>query len=391
MSRQNADGAMWGQDDAYDIAAFAAGLVIMAWLAIAVEFPGRWWVPVYDQVALPHALALTATAVAWWGAARLEGCLEGWTARAVAAIAIGVVLLVGILTYCPKLVAGPFVDHGEIGREWLNTVAEWQPLWPTLWIKSPGVAWLALRELGAPIAVGVYLAVGLWRSQWGSASWRNVALLTSLVVFVGFSFTAVRWSPYAQAAALMPWTELLLRAWRERPRPAAQRTVLVLVALGFVWLGDIVPATIGTIAGDRRPADCPVHLLSDAALRPALRPGAIVLTYLFVSPEVEWRTDWAVVGIPSANSETIRDVAAVLGAADDGQALGVLRRRGVEYLLLCSGSLQGVPFRRDDGASLHQRLERDAVPSWLSPVELPRALHGLRVYAVSDNGRTASR
>ena len=359
---------LFGRIELRHIQAYAVGLFVAVAIAIAIEFPpSLWLVPAYDRISVAQAGLLALTAILWLaiGPLRPEGGGRWW-----AAAGCGVILAAAVVGVTPKLLAGPFVDHGAVARAWLSEVAEWQPLWPT----SRGRAADMFNELGASLVVVPWL-VATRRQP------RSLILLAGVLLFDAAAFSAVRWASYAQAMLLLPWTELVLAVWARRDLALRRPLALSMVAVGFLLglLCGPMPAPRGS------EAFCPVTPLAGELQASLVAPSGrrpVLLTYLFIGPELEWRTGLDLVGIPSANEATIDDTQTVFGGDDDGAARTVLAQRGVDYLLICPSSNMADEFRRPAGNSLHQRLEKGAMPPWLTPVALSPQSGGFRLFRV---------
>ncbi|HIJ63859.1 MAG TPA: hypothetical protein HPQ04_14300 [Rhodospirillaceae bacterium] len=352
------------------VAWFSLALAATASLAVLVELPpSQWLEPAYDRLSPAQAVPLALNAGLWLLVAAVD---PAGRRRWAAALAAGVLLAAASLALFPKLAAGPFVDHGEIARAWLSGVSEWQPLWP----RDRERAAAMFNELGPALVVLPWLATR--RDAW------SAFLLAGALLFSGLSLGAVRWASYAQGVMLLPWTGLVCHLWTREALPMRRLAAVSAIAVGFLLAMLCGPRPRADAAGEACPL--PAAAASLDALAPSGQRRPIVMTYLYIGPELEWRSGVDLVGIPSANQATISDTQAVLGGAEEAPAREVLARRGVDYLLICpAGSLAG-DYRRPDGRSLHQRLERGDVPDWLTPLALPAAAKGFRLFRV-DPGR----
>lgn len=354
--------------DAGCLAAYGGALFATTAVAIAIEFPpALWWVPAYDRISVVQATLLGLTALMWTGIAFKEPA--GMPARLLSLAGVGAVLAITSALAFPKLLVGPFVEHGEIARAWLMTVREWQPLWPTDRVRAASM----FTDLGPALVVIPWLIV---RRREPAA----LILLLGCLLFIGCALSANRWSSYAQAMFLLPWVDAVWWLWNRSALPMRRLVATLAVTAGFVLALLVNP--LGQ-AGARAVVEegCPIAPLA-THLRGLGGRDQVLMTYLFIGPELEWRTDFDLIGIPSANEATITDTLSVLGAEDENQAAGVLRRRGVDYLLLCPTSGWAKDYRKADGRTLHQRLERGDLPPWLSPIVLPSDLAGFRLYRV---------
>ena len=346
------------------VSRFALALAATTGLALAIEFPpALWLVPAYDRISTAQLLPLAVNAGLWQLVATVKP-RRRWPA----ALAVAAGLAAVTLGLFPKLLAGPFVDHGEVARQWLDGVAEWQPLWPTDRQRAAAM----FNELGPALVVLPWLALG-------RDAWSRICL-AGVLLFCVLSLQAVRWASYAQAVMLLPWTVLVRHLWTRQDLPMRRLAAVSAIAAGFVLALLCGPA--GRNGGEARA--CPVPAVAEALS--GLPAHGVLMTYLYIGPELEWRTGLDLVGIPSANEASIADTRTVLAATDDARAREVLGRRRVDYLLICAGGAMAEDYRRPDGQGLHQRLERGEVPAWLTPRPLPAAAGGFRLFRVDPAG-----
>ena len=354
---------------------YALALATTSTLAVLVEFPpSQWLEPAYDRLSPAQLVPLALNTARWLLVTAIDPAgRRRWTA----ALTVGGLLAAVSLALFPKLAAGPFVDHGEIARAWLSGVSEWQPLWPANHERAAAM----FNELGPALVVVPWLA--LRRDAW------SAFLLAGVVLFCGLSLGAVRWASYAQAVMLLPWTGLVCRLWTREGLPMRRLAAVSAIAVGFLLAMLSGPVPRPAVAGDACPVPQAAAAL-DALVLSGGRPP-IVMTYLYIGPELEWRSGVDLVGIPSANQATISDTQVVLGGAEEAPARAVVARRGIDYLLICPSGALAEDYRRPDGRSLHQRLERGEAPDWLTPLALPAAAGGFRLFRVDrsmgDPGR----
>ena len=114
----------------------------------------------------------------------------------------------------------------------------------------------------------------------------------------------------------------------------------------------------------------------------------IILGFLDFGPELLYRTRHSVVATPyHRNSQGIGDSYRALTTEDEALSERLLRRRGVDIVLLCPTATERNFFGASPGpesARLYDRLARADGPAWLEPIILPEDLSGesFRLYRV---------
>jgi hypothetical protein len=101
-----------------------------------------------------------------------------------------------------------------------------------------------------------------------------------------------------------------------------------------------------------------------------------ILTHIDFGAEILYRTRHEVIGTPyHRNSPGIVDTYEIMTAGTDQEALRLIRKRGIDLLLLCPKSRESVFYSKPEQAStFYQRLLDNTVPGWLRKVELPSDL-----------------
>jgi hypothetical protein len=112
------------------------------------------------------------------------------------------------------------------------------------------------------------------------------------------------------------------------------------------------------------------------------RGNDILFTYLNWGSEIVWRTPYSVVGAPYTNLASLTDTSKLFHATSDADAAEIVRQRGIDQILVCTGSFEQYPG--GGAANLHNRLVDRSPPPWLDPVELPAHLApAFRLYRVN--------
>lgn len=269
--------------------------------------------------------------------------------------------------------------------------------------RVPGGGWPELvAHLGAPILAlicTVHRTVRQGRDVPGP--WRFLLLFQLATLLL--ALWQQRWTGYAQIAALPALTVLvallLARLDSDRPGRAALRAMIVLtVCFGFLLTGGLLSP--GTVAAT---ADCPRPTVARHLAKAYPEPHTI-LSYIYAGPALLYFSPHRVIATPyHRNLEAIEETANVLGegrflklqseTASVGSASasfppgrilspheGVTERK-VDLLLICPGEAESGRYTTSAN-TLHSRLDRDEIPSWLRRVSLPDGLGDWRLYEV---------
>jgi hypothetical protein len=101
-----------------------------------------------------------------------------------------------------------------------------------------------------------------------------------------------------------------------------------------------------------------------------------VLADVFRGAEILYRTPHEVIGTPyQRNQKGILDTYDILTASTDQEALEIIRKRGIDLIVLRPKS--GEPqfySNAEEESTFYQRLSQDMIPDWLRKVELPSDL-----------------
>lgn len=150
--------------------------------------------------------------------------------------------------------------------------------------------------------------------------------------------------------------------------------------VGFPLLGAPLAASVSV-----KPAsgDCPLDRAATYLNDPDIygdRSQIILVTLNFAS-ELLYRTKHQTIASAShRNSAGILDAHRTMATTDEKEALAIIRRRGVDLILLCPSAGERVFFTPPDQASsegaVYRRLLSGDVPRWVREVELPPDLEG---------------
>lgn len=360
----------------------SVGLSGVLFLAVLAEHPPvALLVQEYDRVSIVHLvfalLALGLWTVIWAVERRGRGLGSGVVRLAAAALGA---LVAGGLLYLiyPKFYGGPVVDvDPRLGPAYGNDVTELQPLLPidrdTL---SNFLVFLGPALLSTP-----FLAVLLWRDRRGAnwEAWLYLGVMT--VTFLPLALAMLRFAPYVGLLTAIPLAELLGRLMTASNRfvsHAAVRGALRFSLVGLFVFGFAVAGSAMNLAGPPppRPAcglDDLIGQLNDPAGLGSRRQ--LILAHFDRGSELVYRTRHAVLAAPyHRNTAGILDSDRIFRSGDEALSRGLLRRRGVDLILICAD--KDSPEFQYEEAGFVGGLLRGRVPSWLHRIDTPRTVAG---------------
>jgi hypothetical protein len=261
----------------------------------------------------------------------------------------------------------------ELQRLWLDNVREARPIYVHSWATIFGV-------LPLPIAGLIGYGVMLWRNRRDLDALIPWAVLAALALLAALLLLwQTRAGPAAQLLSIAGVTGLgwwllgLLARWPAGPlRAVAIAAAFLLVSgLGAQNLAKLIPDNRSQRlqAVNRANARCPTL----PALRPiALLPRGYVLTFVDLGPRLITVTHHdAVAGPYHRNQQAIVDVMKSFRGTPE-YAHQVVRRRGVDYVLICPGMSESTLYASAAPNGFYRQLARGQVPAWLQPVSLPK-------------------
>lgn len=355
-----------------------AGTMVILPLALA---PGQRAATACDafsmvSVALAAALALFGAGAAL--AERRPGGLT-WPRRLGLTLMLGVPLLILLGWLFPQCLAGPY---GEVSPEIARLVArtgESQPM-GILMADEPAIAVLFLA---LPLTGVLLVSVQAWRTPGPDKNtWLALGVLLggSLVLpwwqFRGVYLTnlyatlALTWPAATLGAGASQARGLVRRLWR-RAGPAVMVAVLPgLAALSVAGLGS---------PGDKAACD------RDGALaflnQEIYRSQAPLLTAADINLGVPliWDSPHAVLAAPyHRNAAGLRDNEAIF-SGDEASAREAVRRRRVDFLLLCPEQ-PGTGYQGTQAPTqFKDRLLIGEIPSWLEEVKIAGSARLFRI------------
>ena len=298
---------------------------------------------------------------------------ESWRLR-LGLAAIGGALVAGLFAWTWPACLGPLEQASpELKSLWLDNVREARPLY------RHGVQ-TAIVVAALPVMGLVGYGLMLWRERrdparlalWGAAA--APALAAALMLL-----WQSRAGPSAQLLAVPGATAL---GWVLIPQLRSTKLMLARVAgtvIAFLLVSGILPQQAASLIPQKsRPvlktvnranALCP----SLAGLRGvAQQPKGNVLTSVDLGPRLIAVTHHnAVAGPYHRNAADIVDVMrAFRGTADNAKA--TIDRRRIDYVLVCPMLSETTIYMTAAPKGFYSQLNRGQVPSWLTPVALPK-------------------
>jgi hypothetical protein len=179
----------------------------------------------------------------------------------------------------------------------------------------------------------------------------------------------------APGAAALIWI-LVPLVWSSRY--AAVR-VLGVTAVVVIGAGGAVPLVMDYVPSKPRTArEAAIERANRLCnslwgLRPiALQPKGTVFTFVDNAPRLITVTHHdSIMGPYHRNGEQIADVMNAFRGSE-AQAHALIRKYRSDYLLTCPNSSTTTIFMSEAPKGFYAQLQRGQVPSWLTPVELPK-------------------
>ncbi|GAB2178136.1 hypothetical protein [Dongia sp. agr-C8] len=366
-------------------AAFSLAMAAVILVSIPIEHPpSRWLTPEYDKVSIPYLVLPLLWAAVFLLAQRVRG---GVVLRSLAGAGLGVIGLAVLLLLYPDLLLGPLGVDPRLKADFLDSVNEMQPLWPT------GIDRLRnFLPLVGQSVIAIVLLPFAFRA-WGEQRRWSALLLTMAFGFmlIGALLHARLGVELAPSVAIICAGFFFLAETKMRATPRLLRTpALVLVAVGLTC-GPLFAAQF--LPPVPQGAGCPTPMLAEwlNSARPGKWPAGggapIIMTDdISYAPELAFRTPYRFVAGPyHRNPQAIFDTADAMRDQGGETARAILEKRQVSLVIRCIDVV--IPrLYTPDHFNFYADLGRAHVPSWLTRIELPMDLSPhYRIYEV--NGR----
>jgi hypothetical protein len=297
-----------------------------------------------------------------------------WKRRLALALGAGIILAAFHALTWPHCLQRLEGVSPEVERLWLSHVKEARPVYMHGW-----------RIATLIVALPITGAIG-----WGLLSWKNwddreLRRLTLGAAVPGLAASLlllwqVRTGPAAQMMAVIGGAAII---WFLLPRFWGSRNFLSVVFGSFLVVavggGMLIPVLVGFIPDKPdTPRDKAIGKANNLCgsmwgLRPiALQPKGVVMTYVDLGPRLITVTHHdAITGPYHRNGQQIADVMNFWrGSAEQARAL--IAKYRVNYVLSCPGSSTTTIFTAEAPNGFYVQLQRNQVPAWLTPVQLPK-------------------
>ena len=363
-------------------AAFSLAMAAVVAIAVPIEQPPAHWLqPEYDKVSLPYLVLALIWAAVFFAAQRIRG---GFWTRIAGGMVLGAAGGALLLAIFPNLLFGPLSVDARLKRDFLDTIQEMQPLWPT----SIAGFQAFLPMVGQSIAGAILLpfAFRRWR---GERRWAGLLIaMTFGFLWIGAMMHARLGVEFAPTPAIICAGFFALAETRLRGKSRLLRTP-ALVAIGIALT---CAPLLSSLAFPAKPSgeNCHVHQLADwlNAAHPGIGAAPIVMTDdISYSAELAFRTDYRFVAGPyHRNPQAIFDTIDAMTDGGTDNAKAILDRRQVSLVIRCGDVI--IPRLYDPNViNFYTKLGgRGDLPGWLTPLQLPPALaKHFKVYEV--NGR----
>ena len=262
----------------------------------------------------------------------------------------------------------------EVERLWLSHVKEARPVYLHGWR-------VAALIVALPITGAIGWALLAWKG-WGDRELRRRILGAALPGIAAslLLLWQVRTGPAAQMMAVLGGAAII---WFLLPRFWGGRNFLSVVFGSFLVVavggGMLVPVLVGFIpekpetARDKQIGKANNLCGSMWGLRPvALQPKGVVMTYVDLGPRLIAVTHHdAITGPYHRNGQQIADVMN-FWRGSEAQAHALAGKYRVNYVLSCPDSSTTTIFTAEAPKGFYVQLQRGQVPSWLTPVQLPK-------------------
>ena len=297
-----------------------------------------------------------------------------WKRRLGIAIAAGLVIAAFHALTWPHCLQRLEGVSPEVERLWLSHVKEARPVYMHGWR-------IATLIVALPITGAIGWALLAWKG-WSDRELRRRILGAALPGLAAslLLLWQTRTGPAAQMMAVVGGAAII---WFLLPRFWGGKNFLSVVFGSFLVVavggGMLVPVLVGFIpekpetARDKQIGKANNLCGSMWGLRPvALQPKGVVMTFVDLGPRLIAVTHHdAITGPYHRNGQQIADVMN-FWRGSEAQAHQLAARYRVNYVLSCPESSTTTIFTAEAPKGFYAQLQRNEIPSWLTPVPLPK-------------------
>jgi hypothetical protein len=297
-----------------------------------------------------------------------------WKRRLALALGAGIILAAFHALTWPHCLQRLEGVSPEVDRLWLSHVKEARPVYLHGWR-------IATLIVALPVTGAIGWGLLIWW-RWSERDVRRRVIGAAVPGLVGslLLLWQTRTGPASQMMAVVGGAALisilLPRSWNSR-RSAVR--VFGATLIFVVGAGAAVPAVVDFIpepkpsARDLQIGKANRLCASMWGLRPiALQPKGVVMTYVDLGPRLITVTHHdSIAGPYHRNGQQIADVMNFWrGSAE--QAHQIAAKYHTNYVLSCPNSSTTTIFMSETPKGFYAQLERGKVPTWLTPVQLPK-------------------
>jgi len=297
-----------------------------------------------------------------------------WKRRLVMALGAGVVIAAFHALTWPHCVQRTEGVSPEVERLWHSHVKEARPVYLHGWR-------IATLIVALPITGAIGWGLLAW-SRWGDRELRRRILGAALPGIAAslLLLWQVRTGPASQMMAVVGGAAII---WLLLPRFWGSTNFLSVVFGSFLVVavggGMLIPVLVGFIP--EKPATAHDKQIGKAnnlcgsmwGLRPvALQPKGVVMTFVDLGPRLIAVTHHdAIAGPYHRNGQQIADIFN-FWRGSEAQAHRLAAKYHANYVLSCPNSSTTTIFDAEAPKGFYGQLQRNRVPSWLTPVQLPK-------------------
>lgn len=314
-----------------------------------------------DKISLSQLVAVTCFAALFTALYAIKDKLPTLQTRFLGASLVGTLALCALAILAPEIYRGPSGDMDpRVVSSFAMQTSEMQSLWPTTWEKASLCALWA-----GPAILGVFLWLALRLRPTTDKRWMVILPPALAYMVIGLMHARFMQLAAPLGALFLVDAGLYIKAKFEARQMSLAGTGVLLSLLLLPLMTAILVQ--GQPHGDKPKPDLMSCAVTDIAPLLNALPPSRIFTLINYGPEILYRTPHSVVSGPyHRNTDGLADNSFFLtGPAP--RAEEVVRRRGIDYVLLCNESkpLTEAPFATE--------LLAGKIPSWLEKQELPES------------------